>query len=89
MTTTRSGGYPKPRRTTRPPSDNPLREVLYDFMQFCKGADTSIVPVDKLERAFRAVVHEQVRQLPGRAQKGAIDAALTSVLPKIRKALKP
>ncbi len=43
---------------------------------------------EQLVRAFRAVVREQVRQLPGRAQKGAVNAALRSVTPHIEKRLK-
>jgi hypothetical protein len=42
---------------------------------------------ERLLRAVKAAVREQVRQLPGRAQKGALQAALNTVTPKVRKAL--
>lgn len=42
---------------------------------------------EKIVRAVRAAVREQVRQLPGRAQRGALQAAMNSVAPKVRKAL--
>ena len=41
---------------------------------------------EKLLRMFRASVKEQVRALPGRAQKGAVDAAMRAVAPKVKKA---
>lgn len=43
---------------------------------------------ERLVKTFRAIAREFVRQLPGRAQKGAVDSALRSVVPIIRKKLR-
>lgn len=42
---------------------------------------------ERLLKAFRASVREQVRALPGRAQKGAVDAAVRGAAPKVKQAL--
>lgn len=43
---------------------------------------------ERLLRAFKAAVGEQVRELPGRAQKGARDAALRKITPDVAKKLR-
>lgn len=43
---------------------------------------------ERLVKAIRAAVKEEVRALPGRAQKGAVDAAVAAVAGKVKKALK-
>lgn len=67
-----------------------LWDAMSDGAQMGRGPFTRLVnrKTGQLVKAFRAVVKEQVRALPGRAQKGAVDAALRSVTPKVAKALR-
>lgn len=43
---------------------------------------------EQLVRMVRAAVRDDVTALPGRAQKGAVDAAVRKVAPRVRKALR-
>jgi hypothetical protein len=43
---------------------------------------------ERLVKAFRAAMREAVTALPGRAQKGAVDAALRKVTPTIARRLR-
>lgn len=42
---------------------------------------------EKLVKAFRVAAKESTRELPGRAQKGAIDAAVRRITPDVAKQL--